>query len=245
MGRDLGLGGTERQLVETARFLQGKHFLPHVGCFRPLGVRRQDLDSAHIPVLHLPIYSFKSWAVAQAALQLIRYIRHHQIQVVHSFDATMNVFASPVAKVAGVRAVITSQRGRRDLTGSRMRRLLHFSDFIADSIVVNSEAMRRSLVDDDSVPQSKIQVCYNAIDTARFQRRVGPPRWADKVVFGVVCMLRPEKGVDTLLRAFAKMLPANAILLVVGSGPEESRLKQLALEIGIGNSCHFEPATAE
>ena len=58
-------------------------------------------------------------------------------------------------------------------------------------------------------------------------------------------MLRPEKGVDTLLRAFAKISPANAMLLVVGSGPEESRLKQLALEIGIGTSCHFEPATAD
>ena len=70
MGRELGLGGTERQLVETARLLQGEQFLPHVGCFRPLGVRRQDLDSALIPILHLPVYSFKSWAVAQAALQL-------------------------------------------------------------------------------------------------------------------------------------------------------------------------------
>ena len=69
----------------------------------------------------------------------------------------MNVFAPPVARVAGVRAVITSQRGRRDLTGSRMRQLLHFSDFIADSIVVNSEAMQRSLVDDDRVPQSKFR----------------------------------------------------------------------------------------
>ena len=37
MVRELGIGGTERQLVETARFLQRERFTPHVGRFRPDG----------------------------------------------------------------------------------------------------------------------------------------------------------------------------------------------------------------
>src|ERR1035441_1445732 len=55
--RELGVGGTERQLVETARFLQRERFIPHVGCFRPEGPRRVDLERAGVPILHLPVHS--------------------------------------------------------------------------------------------------------------------------------------------------------------------------------------------
>ena len=245
MIRELGLGGTERQLVETALFLQGGRFQPHVGCFRPDGVRRQDLDSAGIPIVHLPVESFRSRGALKATIQLIHYLRQHRIQVVHAFDATMNIFAVPIAKLERVPAVIASQRGHRDLNGLGMKRFIRFTDSIADAIVVNSEAMRRYLINDESVSESKIRVCYNAIDTVRFRRQVKAPSWPGKVVFGVVCALRPEKGLDIFLRAFAKILPREAMLLVVGSGPEESRLKALAAEIGIGGLCHFEPATAD
>ena len=68
MVRELGIGGTERQLVETARFLQRERFVPHVGCFRPDGLRRRDLEQAGVPILHLPVYSFKSPAVLKVLL---------------------------------------------------------------------------------------------------------------------------------------------------------------------------------
>ena len=109
MVRELGIGGSERQLVETALFLPRDRFVPHVGCFRPEGLRRSDLDAANVPVLHLPIYSFKSPSFAKAAAQLMRYIRQHGIQVVHSFDAPLNAFAVPVARLAATPAVISSQ----------------------------------------------------------------------------------------------------------------------------------------
>ena len=110
MVRELGIGGTERQLVETTRFLQRERFFPHVGCFRPNGPRRADLERAGVPILHLPVYSFRSKAVVTAASQLVDYIREHRIQVVHSFDAPLNMFAAPVARFAGMPTEISSQR---------------------------------------------------------------------------------------------------------------------------------------
>ncbi len=35
------------------------------------------------------------------------------------------------------------------------------------------------------------------------------------------------------------------MLLIVGSGPEEAGLKSLVAELGLGESCHFEPATSD
>jgi glycosyltransferase involved in cell wall biosynthesis len=243
--RALGIGGSERQLVETARFLQRERFAPHVGCFRPDGLRRADLERAGVPILHLPVYSFRSTAVVTAASRLIRYIRQHHIQVVHSFDAPLNMFAVPIARFAGVPAVISSQRGHRDLTGGVTKFCLRVSDRLTDAVVVNCDAMRRHLVDDEGVPESKIRICYNAVDVDQFKRRATVSPWPGKPVIGVVCALRPEKGLDTLLRAFAMLSRQDAMLAIVGSGPELPRLTALALELGIAARCHFEPATSE
>src|SRR5271166_4009165 len=205
MARELGIGGTERQLVETARFLQGDRFIPHVGCFRPDGLRRRDLELAGIPILHLPVYSFKSPAVLKAASQLVGYIRQQRIQIVHSFDAPLNVFAVPVARFAGAPAVISSQRGHRDLTTQRLKRLLRITDRIADAVVVNCEWMRRYLIEEEHVARHKVQLCYNGIDTVQYNRRLRISSSTNRLVIGTVCALRPEKGVDALIRAFASL----------------------------------------
>jgi glycosyltransferase involved in cell wall biosynthesis len=165
--------------------------------------------------------------------------------VVHSFDAPTNIFAVPVAKFAGVPAVISSQRGHRDLTGTSTKRCLRISDRMTDVVVVNCEAMRRYLAEDEGVADSKIRICYNAVDVDQYRRKETDLPWPGKLVIGVVCALRPEKGLDTLLRAFAKLTRQDAMLVIVGSGPEQQRVKALATELGINERCHFEPATSD
>jgi len=243
--RELGIGGTERQAVETARFLDRKYFSPHVGCFRPDGFRRADLERARIPILHLPVTSFRSPGVLSAASMLVNYLRRNRIKIVHAFDAPLNIFSVPVSKFAGVPAVLSSQRGDRDITGQVTKRLLRISDRLTDAVVVNCDAMRRYLIEEEGVPATKIRLCYNAIDAKEYSRRAVPSRWPGKTTIGVICALRREKCVDTLLRSFARLSREHCFLLVVGSGPEEGQLKSLAAELGLGANCHFEPATSD
>jgi len=245
MVRELGIGGTERQLVETARFLPRERFAPEVGCFRPNGPRRAELESAGIPILHLPLYSLASKALFPVASQFIRYLRQRRIQVVHSFDAPLNIFAVPLAKLAGTPAVLSSQRGHRDLTGARNKQLLRITDRLTDAVVVNCNAMRDYLIEEEGVSESKIRLCYNAVDFEHYRRVASSPRWPGQTVIGVVCALRPEKHLGTLIRAFARLSRKDTKLVIVGSGPEESALRALVGELGIGESCHFEPATSE
>jgi glycosyltransferase involved in cell wall biosynthesis len=63
-------------------------------------------------------------------------------------------------------------------------------------------------------------------------REEGPPH--------ILCVahLYPRKGVDTLLRAFAR-LTTDAILRIVGVGPESERLEHLAHDLNIANHVHF------
>jgi glycosyltransferase involved in cell wall biosynthesis len=47
------------------------------------------------------------------------------------------------------------------------------------------------------------------------------------------------------LKAFAAIRELGAKLLIVGSGPEESKLRALSETLGIAADCHFEPATVD
>ena len=53
LARELDLGGSERQMTEIAKTLDRSRFTPHVGCFRPQGIRNAELcrdGCAHRPL---------------------------------------------------------------------------------------------------------------------------------------------------------------------------------------------------
>ena len=243
MVREPGLGGSERQLTEIARTLDTRRFAPHVGCFRGEGLRAVELRAAGVPVTVFPVRSLFHPSTFGAARELGRYLHRNGIRLVHAFDVPSNLFAVPVARAFGTPVVLASQRAYRDLTPGIHRRLLRLTDQIADGIVVNCEAMRLHLIEDEGVPRSRIQMCPNGIDTKIFFARERAPR--AQAVIGVVCALRPEKGVGTLLRAFALVRGRfdHVRLRIVGDGPERRHLESLAAELGLGETCRFEPAT--
>jgi glycosyltransferase involved in cell wall biosynthesis len=67
------------------------------------------------------------------------------------------------------------------------------------------------------------------------------------MVIGVVSALRPEKGLLTLVEAFARIrrLRRNLKLAIVGSGPMLEALRSRAQELSITADCLFQPATIE
>jgi L-malate glycosyltransferase len=243
--RSLGLGGTERQLAETAKALDRAAFRPHVGCFHAEGFRAEELRSAGVPVVRFPVTSFVHPSTITGLLAMGRYIREHQIQLVHTFDVPLNLFGVPAARLFRVPCVLSSQRAHRAITPGLRRHLLRFTDRLVDGVVVNSEAVRRELIEVDRVPLRLIHVCYNGINTAFFQSSRVPTEFP--IVIGVICALRPEKGLETLLEAFARLhaSPAIARLRIVGSGPSLPSLQELAHKLHLTDLCTFEPATKD
>ena len=249
MVRELGPGRTERQLTELARALDPSKLQVHVGCFHE-GIRADELRLAGIPILRLPVTSFLNASAPLGAWQLGRYLRRRKIRLVHTFDYPLNCFGVPVARTFGIPVVLSSQRFHRHLTPGPYLRLLRMTDHLVNGIIVNSESVRREMIEEEHVAASRVQLCYNGIDISRFNpgARLRVPSLEDaSLIIGVVCLLRPEKGLETLLRAFAQLArrDANARLLIVGSGPEQPRLEGLAQEVGIRGQTIFQSAVAD
>jgi glycosyltransferase involved in cell wall biosynthesis len=255
MARELGQGGSERQLVEIAKALDRSRFSVHVGCFRPEGFRSAELASQGIPIVHFPVYSLRSFSAVLGAWQLGNYIRRHGIRLVHTFDTPMNCFAVPAARAFRTPVVISSQRAARGLSSRPEQFVLRITDHLVDAVVVNCEAVRRHMMEDEGVQAERLRTCYNGLDTGRFRplpKQRPPVLEGASLVIGVVCALRPEKGLPTLVEAFAKVVSSGPSdlcsglrLAIVGSGRMLETLQAMTVGLGVQDRCHFEPSTAD
>jgi len=247
MVRELNLGGSERQMAEIAKALDRSRFDVRAGCFRPAGLRGDELRAAGVPIVQFPVPSLAS---VKGALRIARYTREQGIRLVHTFDTPANIYGVPSARMAGSAVVVSSQRAHRGLMAPIYHHALRVTDRLIDAVVVNCEFMRRHLIEDERVSAGLIQLCYNGVDTRVFQavRGARPEALRDaSLVIGVVCVLRPEKGLDTLLEAFAQVRGARAgmKLAIVGSGPCLPDLEARARALDILADCVFQPATPD
>jgi glycosyltransferase involved in cell wall biosynthesis len=247
----LGIGGSERQLTETAKALDPERFEAHVGAFHTEGLRAAELELGAIPVVEIPVRSFGNSSVVKGGIALRRYIRKHRIRLAHAFDVPASIFLSFTFPFRPRPLILASQRAHRHLAPGFHRKLVRGADHLVDGIVVNCEFIRRHLIEDERVPAELIDLCYNGVDTEHFSP--GPPaeipeplRGGGPVV-GAVCALRAEKDLPTLLRAFSILLRERprSRLLILGSGPEEAALRHLANELGIASAALFSPATPD
>jgi glycosyltransferase involved in cell wall biosynthesis len=247
--RELHCGGIEHDVTKIAIHLDRSRFEPHVASYHTEGMRFEELTRAGVPILHLSVSSLKSSTALNAAMQMRRYIREHKIRLVHAYD-TSAVFTVPVARAFRVPAVLSSMLGSRDLLDKRTRRQIRWTDKIVDTVVVNCEAMRRKMIDDEHVSSERIELCYNGVDVAQFYPAAAPkpaPVADASFIIGAVCVLRPEKALDLLQEAFARVRHLKPImkLLIMGSGPELPRLQINCLRLGIQDDCVLMPATSQ
>jgi glycosyltransferase involved in cell wall biosynthesis len=248
MARALDHGGSERQLTEVALALDRARFEPHVGAFHVKGIRARELRAAGIPVTHLGVSSFLSPGALTAAWDLRRYIHANAIQAIHTFDPPLTMWAIPSTRLPTSALAVSSQRSHLGLLPLPKRRLVVCAHRMAHGVVVNSEFLRRHLLEDAGVPAGRIHLCRNGIDLERFHSGPGirpatlPPGGP---TIGVVCVLRPEKGLPTLVDAFAQVrhLAPGLRLAIVGSGPVLPELQRRARQLGVWDACVFEPST--
>ena len=248
MVRELDIGGCENDLTKLAVGIDRTRFEPHVGCLFARGIRLPQLQSAKVPILELPVRGLLSASWLTGGRMLRRYIRDNRIQLVHTFDAPMDLVAIPVAWAARVPVLVKSHLWYRSALPRREQLCLAATDHLVDAIVVNSRAVQRELVEHHHVPDGRTHLCYNGVDTVAFH----PEGHTDQsrpatLTIGTVCALRAEKRLDVLFRAFARARSTglNARLVVVGSGPMAEPLEALRRQLGIVDSSELHATTRD
>jgi glycosyltransferase involved in cell wall biosynthesis len=93
------------------------------------------------------------------------------------------------------------------------------------------------------IPKHKLLRIYNPVDAVSLRELARGPSPYDNIGPNLVVVSRfvPVKGVDLLIRAMPAVLSAhpNAMLTLVGGGPQESGLRSLAQTIGVAQAIRF------
>ena len=245
----LSHGGCERDAAKIAVGLDRSRFEPHVAVFHTGGYRTREVEAAGVPILSLPVRSFLNSTVWLAARQLGAYIRQHRIQLVHAFDVPVDIFGAPVARFYKVPVMVTAQLSYRNMYTRSRQIALRMTDWLSDRVVVNSRAVGESLTRECGLAADRIYLCYNGVDPEEFYPGPGtrPAGFQDTLIVGSVCVMRQEKRMDWVMRAFKEVfrLHPHLRLVLVGSGPEVENLMALRDELGLHEVCHFEPGTPQ
>jgi hypothetical protein len=141
VARDLELGGIERDISrEFARHLGTYGVEPHVACFNPGGMRWHEIERAGIPLVTIPVKSFRSKSAIEGARIFRQYVVENGIQVVHAFDVTADIFCVPLARIFGI-PVLSSQLCYRELFAPFIRITMAVIDRIATGVFVNCQGI--------------------------------------------------------------------------------------------------------
>lgn len=117
----------------------------------------------------------------------------------------------------------------------------------ADLVLVNSNALRQEMLEHYGAPQGRIGLLPGGVNTTTFSALQSPARLAafreclagnDEILVTYVGRLDPEKGIDTLINAFAeakRMIPALK-LAIAGSGDLQATILQHINQLHLNDS---------
>lgn len=226
----LDIGGLETLLVDTINRMPPGEYRHAVVCLTDYTdfAQRITRPGVELHALHKP-YGKGSLA---SHLDLWRLLRRLRPAILHTYNLGTIEYAA-TAWAAGVPARVHAEHGRdaRDPQGlnrkhNLLRRLV--SPFI-DRIVPVSRDLRGWLIDVVGLPQRKLVLIDNGVDTERFRPATARETNRDAFVIGTVGRLQDVKDQATLIKAFAllrAMLPDEELRLVlVGDGPLRPQLE--------------------
>ncbi len=229
----LRVAGTEGQLLALIRGLDRSVVSPYLCLLDGEDPVSRSLEPESSLVLRLGVRSLHSPRVLRQAWRFARFLRRERIDAVETHFPDSTYFGALVAKLAGVRFVIGTQRNLGSWMKPIDRLLGRLYRWATDVTVANSEACRQAAIAQLGLRPESVVVVPNGVDLARFAgiepfgsgrdavrglsrfSRSGAPTegWSGTVPLsnpngrprrvGMVANLRPVKGPDVFVRAAA------------------------------------------
>ena len=251
-------GGSERQAVQLTKLLiESGHCNVFVATLNREGVLLEDINRLGLhEVPEFRLNSFYDLHTARQVWRFARYLRKHEIDVVHTHDFYTNVFGMAAAALARVPVRIASRR--ESAVRPETQRLVERSAYrAAHAVVANCEDVRQQLIR-EGVPAQKVRTIYNGLDLARVQpartdrseilNSFKLPQQARFVT--IMANMRahvwdPEpacyKDHPTFLRAAKRIHESvpDAAFIVAGEGEMMEATQELARSLGIAERTFF------
>lgn len=231
----LGWGGQELRILAECEAFRKRGVTVSIAA-QPQGQLFQRASEAGFPVFPVPMH--KGLNVAAVA-QLVRIIRDHRIDLVHTHSSVDHRLAGLAARLTG-RPIVRSRHLSTPIKRSPFSKFLYTR--LADRVITSGKSIRDAMINDNKMPAGHIVSIPAGIDIQQYSldRELPDVRpqlgfSASDYVVGIVGVLRSWKGHADLIEA-VRMLSTDVPdirLLIVGDGPQRSALETLISEQGL------------
>jgi glycosyltransferase involved in cell wall biosynthesis len=204
-------GGAERQVLALAEHLDPEAFEVHVCSLSP----NLPLAEARPPRVPVHLVPKRARFDATVVIRLADLLRRLGIDLVHSFLFDAEIAARLAARLAGVPAVIGSERNSNYHRSWSHGVALRLTRRWSHALVANSEAGKAFNVRTLSLPPAHIHVVYNGVDTTRFHPHPVPAlRHAlgippGQPVVGMVANFKRQKNYEMFFRVARRVLESR------------------------------------
>jgi glycosyltransferase involved in cell wall biosynthesis len=244
-----GIGGTERQFVETANGLDASKFDVEIACFKAEGALLETVRPETPVHSYRVAGSFYGFRSLLSQLQLAKDVRERRIDILHTYGWYPNVFGIPAGWFAVRPILIASMRDAGAYMTRSKVRAFTLTCALADCVVANSGAGKEWLVS-HGVSSHKIEVIRNGVALPasirggrKIRQELGIPE--DTPLCACIGRVVSGKGIDAYLRAARILLDQNRTVrfLMIGAHSAEtnykSEMQALAGELGLNGHVIF------
>ena len=243
------LGGGERAMLRMVREHSAR-FRCSVVTFRE-HIHPQAAQLLPVPVKVIPLVRTYSPKGFLAALALRRLIRTQRIDIVHTFFETSDLFGGLVAKLSGVRVLISSRRDMGILRSGKHKIAYRLVGRLCSRILTVSDAVRNQVLASDRLSPNQVMTLYGGVRMSPrlpqhvllgIRKEIGVPLGAPIIL--VVANILPWKGHQDFLHTAALVHRRNPEAhFVVAGAPNDPELFSSLLSsrtaLGLDHCFHF------
>jgi glycosyltransferase involved in cell wall biosynthesis len=237
------LGGGERIVLKLAALL------PQYGYRASILTFSVHPDNAAVSSVPCPVYllSLKRTYDLQAfrgALELRRFLKDQQIQIVQTFFESSDLWAGLVTKVLSSARLIWSRRDMGILRSRKHHIAYRLMARAPDAVFAVSNKVRRHSIEIDRVHASRVITIYNGLDLAHWSVQSRPSAISRALLITTIGNIRRVKGHDVFIRAAAMLAPRfpDVTFSIAGDVLEPgyfAELQGLIRELNLSDRFHF------
>jgi glycosyltransferase involved in cell wall biosynthesis len=199
------LGGGERFVLKLASLLPQYGFRASILTFS-VHSECTAVQSAPCPIYLLPLQRTYNLTALRAALDLRKFLRQQQIQIVQTFFESSDLWAGFVTKSMSNAKLIWSRRDMGILRGRKHHLAYRLMAGTPDAVFAVSEQVRRHCIEVDRIDPARVLTIYNGIDLSEWDFISRPENPSGKLLVTTVGNIRWVKGHDIFIRAAASIV---------------------------------------
>jgi len=246
-------GGYERCVTHLCNHLDREQFIPSIICLDKTGPAAEWLTKDDVPIVELHKKPGNDWRVVG---RLTKALRDHGIDIVqsHNWGTLMETTLArrrartPVHVHAERGTVLGNAHGRGPRHWLRAKAMRWALERV-DTVMSNAASVAARVEETCGYPAERVHIIPNGVErppvddpaTARGQVRKQLRIPESAFAIGSVGRLHPVKGFDIAVEAISQLIQngRDAHLILVGDGPEESRLRNLVESLHLQSRVHF------